>query len=391
MSGTSPSSSAGSAMSGEDAPAHRPQQAADSRRLALRAPGTTEILSQSGPGSQVWVQLWSGIGSSVVAALATTPFDVVKTRMQVAPDVNIPRGCVLPAAGLSGVDKSVLRACCILHPQSGLVCMEAGTTGALHANAPDLRATVQRPKAYKTMLTIARSEGMPALWRGTGSNIASCIPSVGVYLTIYEQLKARISQYSNSPQMAPLVSGSVARAVSVIGTAPLELMRTQVMAQTSAQGRPLSGVGVLARAVARDGWRSLWRGTVATLYRDVPFSALYWVVAEEARTRLASSWGARRDALSVNLVAGLVAGASAAVTTHPFDVIKTRAQVEGAVAGASFGNRAQGTLAALKNLLDKEGWAALYGGIGPRVLKVGPSCAIVLASFEFFRSVAGAH
>jgi solute carrier family 25 protein 39/40 len=379
---------------GNDAPAHRPQQQdADARRLALRAPSTgkTELLAQPGPGSQVWVQLWSGIGSSVVAALATTPFDVVKTRMQVAPNVSIPpRSCVLPAGGLSGVDKSVLRACCILHPQSGLVCVEAGAAGALHAHAHAVRATVQRANAYKTMLTIARSEGMPALWRGTGSNIASCIPSVGVYLTIYEQLKARISQHAVPQQMVPLVSGTVARAVSVIGTAPLELMRTQVMAQTRAQGRPLSGIGVLARAVSRDGWRSLWRGTAATLYRDVPFSALYWVVAEEMRTRLASTWGARRDALSVNLAAGLVAGASAAVTTHPFDVIKTRAQVEGAVAGASFGNRAHGTLAALNNLIVTEGWAGLYGGIGPRVLKVGPSCAIVLASFEFFRSIAGA-
>lgn len=148
----------------------------------------------------------------------------------------------------------------------------------------------------------------------------------------------------------------------------------------------MSGAGVLARAIARDGWQSLWRGTVATLYRDVPFSALYWVVAEDVRVRLASAWGSSRDALTVNLAAGLVAGASAAVTTHPFDVIKTRAQVSGSGVGAALNTRAQSTVDAIKNMLAKEGWVALYAGIGPRVLKVGPSCAIVLASFELFKS-----
>ena len=234
------------------------------------------------------------------------------------------------------------------------------------------------------MTAIARTEGMLALWRGTGSNVVSCIPSVGIYLTTYEQLKARVVQYGVSPQLSPLLAGGAARAVSVIGTAPLELMRTRVMAQTGAGA--LGGAGVLIRAVTTHGWRSLWRGTAPTLYRDVPFSALYWVVAEAVRERLALRWGAKRDALSVNLSAGFFAGACAAVTTHPFDVIKTRAQVEESPALSVRGQRSPSTLAALRILLATEGWAGLWGGVGPRVLKVGPSCAIVLGSYELFKS-----
>jgi hypothetical protein len=30
---------------------------------------------------------------------------------------------------------------------------------------------------------------------------------------------------------------------------------------------------------------------------------------------------------------------------------------------------------------------SLYAGIGPRLLKVGPSCAIVLGSYEFLKGV----
>jgi len=346
-----------------------------------------------GRGGQVGVQLISGVGSSVVAALATTPFDVIKTRMQTrgALSVPAPSQCVLQT-GLLGVDQSVLRACCILHPESGLVCLGGARGGAaagaaphVYVRAPDVRAAAHRPNAYQTMLAIARTEGIPALWRGTGSNVVTSIPSVGIYLTIYEQLKVGMVQSGLSPHITPLFAGALARGVSVIGTGPLELMRTRVMAQTGTSNQ-LGGAGVLMRAVTQHGWRSLWRGTAPTLYRDVPFSALYWMVAEEVRGRLASRWGAPRDALSINLSAGFVAGASAAVITHPFDIIKTRAQVQEAPVSVIKGQRSESTLAALRSLVAREGFAGLYDGIGPRVLKIGPSCAIVLGSFELFKS-----
>lgn len=351
------------------APAHRPQGSDD-----------------KGPG-QIWVQLSSGIGASVMTALATNPFDVVKTRMQVSGShISTPVRCMLP--GRMTVDSSVLRACCILHPESGLLCVGAGgvSASAMRLAASD-NVVVQRANAYRTMANIARAEGILALWKGTGSNIVTCIPSVGIYLTTYEQLKAWITHLGVCPQkLSPLLAGGLARAVSVVGTAPLDLMRTRVMAQTGSHSAQLGGAGVLVRALATGGWRSLWRGTAPTLYRDVPFSALYWMLAEAVRERLCATWSMKRDALSVNLVAGFLSGALASLITHPFDVIKTRAQVAESPALVMRGEPAQSTLAALKRLLASEGWAGMWGGIGPRVLKVGPSCAIVLSSYELFKS-----
>ena len=384
--------------------------------------GTQELAAQRGGGrdgrdagpspapltknGQIWVQLSSGMAASVVAAVVTTPFDVVKTRMQVSqgqPSTPGATRCVLQS-GLKNINHSVgasvLRSCCILHPDSGgLVCNTSGThASALYASsaAHDVHVPAHRANSFQTMMTITRTEGVGALWRGTGSNVATCIPSVGIYLVTYEQLKASITQHCGAPQVraaAPLLAGGLARALSVIGTAPLELMRTRVMAQTGST-RALGGAGVLLRALTRGGWRSLWRGTVPTLYRDVPFSALYWMAAEFTRERLAVRWGMRRDAFSVNLVAGLVAGAAASVTTHPFDLVKTLAQVQDMDGDASKEARrgvgqqrgSLSTLAALRSVMATQGSCALWSGIGPRVLKVGPSCAIVLASYELFKS-----
>lgn len=91
---------------------------------------------------------------------------------------------------------------------------------------------------------------------------------------------------------------------------------------------------------------ALWRGLVPTLYRDVPFSAMYWLLAEATRTRAAAYLRKSQDmseiseigkargtdlsyrqTIGINLMAGVVGGSLASVITHPFDVIKTRAQV----------------------------------------------------------------
>ena len=327
----------GPEQSGADAPAHRTRMSGPSgadapAHRALGAPGTS---------GQIWVQLSSAMGASVVAALVTTPFDVVKTRMQMsrsqpgAGSTGKRSRCMLQSLN-PGVDRSVLRACCLLHPESGLLCSGGAlaVNAAVEAPVRQLRLPASRPTAYQTMYAIAQTEGMPALWRGTASNIVTCIPSVGIYLTIYEQLKALAKNRGVSPQLAPLLAGGVARAVAVVSTSPLELMRTRVMAQTGAHAKPVGAVAVLVRAVAQGGWRSLWRGTTPTLYRDVPFSAFYWMVAEATRDRLSAQWGVKRDATAVNLCAGLIAGSGASVLTHPFDVLKTRAQVCRRVGGS---------------------------------------------------------
>ena len=43
---------------------------------------------------------------------------------------------------------------------------------------------------------------------------------------------------------------------------------------------------VMQQLVGQNGWASLWRGVGPSLWRDVPFSALYWLGAEEIRRRL---------------------------------------------------------------------------------------------------------
>ncbi len=103
--------------------------------------------------------------------------------------------------------------------------------------------------------------------------------------------------------------------------------------------------------VAAQGYRSLWRGLTLTLWRDVPFSGMYWLGYETIRGKLtdarerrlgraaeaegprgaarrrSQSSGNHADTFLDSFTAGALSGAFASIVTMPFDVGKTRTQV----------------------------------------------------------------
>ena len=99
--------------------------------------------------------------------------------------------------------------------------------------------------------------------------------------------------------------------------------------------RTTTTIRELARQVhAEMGYRGFWRGLVPTLYRDVPFSALYWLGFEQGRKALMTyleqhshhrSHNERR--IIASFLAGALSGSFAALVTTPFDVVKTRRQM----------------------------------------------------------------
>jgi len=111
-----------------------------------------------------------------------------------------------------------------------------------------------------------------------------------------------------------------------------------------------------------------------------------------------------RDALQwQHLTAGALARGTAAIVMSPFDVIKTRLQIQGhytrQVAAAASGVGASvapasqlqmrtynSGLHALRTILQEEGMGALYSGLTPRLLYVAPAAAISFTCYEMFRS-----
>lgn len=61
--------------------------------------------------------------------------------------------------------------------------------------------------------------------------------------------------------------------------------------------------------------------------------------------------------------------------TTPFDVAKTRAQIDG-------GSRAPRIGTVVRRIAAEDGWTGLFRGAVPRVVRTAPSCAIMIGSYE---------
>lgn len=188
--------------------------------------------------------------------------------------------------------------------------------------------------SWEAGIKILKYEGVTSLWRGLSPALIMAVPSTAFYFSLYdiinEKGKALAESLGYPLSLSPLVSGTFARASTTIGVSPLELVRTQQQAMST----PPS-IYVLARKEVRlRGFLSLWRGLSPTLWRDVPFSAMYWTSMELVRDKLLSSPRFVNDSIiaqnprvASSFVAGAIGGVFAAFITHPFDVAKTRQQI----------------------------------------------------------------
>lgn len=72
----------------------------------------------------------------------------------------------------------------------------------------------------------------------------------------------------------------------------------------------------------------MFSGYKATIFRDLPFSALQFAFYEQER-KLAKDWIGHRDiGLSLEILTATTAGGMAGVLTCPLDVVKTRIQTQ---------------------------------------------------------------
>ena len=260
---------------------------------------------------------------------------------------------------------------------------------------------------------IARNEGIGSLWRGLSPTLVMAIPANVIYFAGYDWLRysKRSPLAERVPDAwAPLLAGSVARVSAATVISPIEMFRTRLQASSASQRGATGSTTVFADTLAGlhemvrgQGYTSLWRGLTLTLWRDVPFSGLYWwgyeavrgvltdararsrglVLVDPAARSRSQSRETHAATLTDSFIAGAVSGAVAAVLTTPFDVGKTRQQVL-----EHRGPEERSMPRFLWHIFRDEGAAGLWRGWAARCLKVAPACAIMISSYEVGKKTA---
>ena len=254
---------------------------------------------------------------TVITSLIMTPLDVVKIRLQ-AQTRQLPKS--------DGLNISVGR-----------------YSGSIDA-----------------FVKIIRYEGITSLWSGLPPTLAMTIPQVVLYFTAYEEAKKFFGYHEiNNPNpLLPLASGAVSRIFAVTMVCPLELIRTKMQSEKLKYSEISEKV---KSSVKNYGIRSLYRGLVATIWRDVPFSMIYWFILEKLKTKFLHERNIKKLDTSTTFFCGAVSGGVTAALTTPLDVVKTYRQVE---LGENVANKSPiKTITIIKQILKTKGVPGIFLGL----------------------------
>lgn len=328
---------------------------------------------------------FAAAGAAVLSAVIVNPLDVAKTRLQA-------QAAGVPYQGLCGTAS--------FESNTMFPCVKSSS----HAVPGSQQLCASECNRYKGALDVfnkvIRQEGIGRLWRGTNASLALAVPTVGIYMPCYDIFRNSMEEFTiqNCPALTPyvpLVAGAVARSISCITCYPVELARTRMQAFKETQAgvkpsgvwktlieviNPVGGTNNTQKLTVQS-YRILWTGLGAQLARDVPFSAICWATLEPIRRQILALLGDEAGAsrvLGANFSAGFVAGTLAAAATCPFDVAKTRRQIEKDPTRALN----MTTTRTLLEIWRDGGVKGLFTGVGPRVARAGPSVGIVVSFYE---------
>ncbi|OQV22518.1 Mitochondrial glutamate carrier 1 [Hypsibius exemplaris] len=239
-----------------------------------------------------------------------------------------------------------------------------------------------------------KAEGLRGMYRGSAVNIVLVTPEKAIKLTGNDFFRHRLSVNGKLPIEREMLAGAGAGFCQIIITTPMELLKIQLQdAGRTAAKEVVSGGGVVvapkASTIALNLLRTkgivgLYKGTAATMLRDVGFSVIYFPLFARMNAMGPKKYpGSEEAPFWYSFICGLSAGAFGAVAVTPADVVKTRLQLLHRAAGE---RQYTGVLNAFTSIIQHEGFAALFKGAAARAMVIAPLFGI--AQTVYFLGIA---
>uniref|UniRef100_A0A0E0K3A5 Uncharacterized protein n=1 Tax=Oryza punctata TaxID=4537 RepID=A0A0E0K3A5_ORYPU len=240
----------------------------------------------------------------------------------------------------------------------------------------------RRSSFYHTLLRTLVERGVLGLYGGLASKIACSAPISAIYTLTYEIVKGSLLPIM--PKEYHSIAHCTAGGCSSIATSflftPSECIKQQIQVGSQYQNCWEALLGCLRKG----GVTSLYAGWGAVLCRNIPHSVIKFYTYESLKQFMLKSAPANAHLDSgQTLFCGGFAGSTAALFTTPFDVVKTRVQLQ----ALSPISKYDGVLHALKEIFQREGLKGLYRGLAPRLAMYISQGAIFFTSYEFLKTI----
>ncbi|EIW71178.1 hypothetical protein TREMEDRAFT_15966, partial [Tremella mesenterica DSM 1558] len=348
---------------------------------------------------QGWKHSAAGSLGGMTGAIVTSPFDVVKTRLQ------------------SDMFKH-------------------------HDSLPT--KTIRRGGAWHFVDTvymirrIAVDEGWRALYKGLGPSLVGIIPARAINFYFYPTSKAYLAErFPNAPtekegqtaEDSPLIhlgAAVIAGITTATGTNPIWVVKTRLQLSArkiqpsssspilqpspipSSSGLPkpiiqsiaalphlpsstpsssitpsrLSALDMTLQIIRQEGFRGLYRGLSAS-YLGVSEGVIQWVLYERFKRLNSDKPPSSKSQSLAAYITGIVsasggAKAVASLITYPHEVVRTRLR-QPDVGGKK---RYTGLIQCLRLVIKEEGVKGLYGGLTAHMFRVVPNAACMFLIYE---------
>lgn len=311
---------------------------------------------------------------------------------------NIKTGLSIDPRLIPGSVASILSVC-VAQPFEVAKVKQQTHRPALHTSHPGVLSILR---------TVVSKEGIRGAYAGLAPTVLMSIPNYALYLTSYDEVVAYLRRQSESSDAhvatlglsdpaVPFVGGAIARLIATTAIAPLELLRTRQASSrlnNVPEKRPASSRvwNELHAILKKDGVKALYKGLVPSLWRDVPFAAIYMLCLDRLRDVSRQLFFDVTDGPTISvkkqasfeLSNAALAGMVAASFTAPLDVVKTRLQ---SVPPSGRPVVAQSTVKVLRSIVSKEGTLGLWRGNQARMMKVAPQYAIMISFYEVGKKI----
>jgi len=225
-----------------------------------------------------------------------------------------------------------------------------------------------------------RAEGFLGMYRGSAVNILLITPEKAIKLAANDLFRHELTTKDGRlPVHREMVAGGCAGLCQIVVTTPMELLKIQLQdagrvaataGKAAVKAPKISALGITRELLRTKGIFGLYKGTSATMLRDVSFSVVYFpLFANLNSVGPKKGDGSGESVFWWSFLAGCAAGSASAAAVNPADVVKTRLQ---ALNKGASEETYDGIADAFKRIYQKEGASAFLKGALCRMMVIAP-------------------
>lgn len=287
-----------------------------------------------------------------IAAVATSPLEVIKTRLQ------------------SNVGREVVQVCRLVSQQT----FSLASPGTIY---PPHTTSAISLGSLNYVRHIVKTEGGQALFKGLLPTLIGSVPTRAVYFSMYSRFKLFYNNHlTPNSSGVHLLSAMSAGVVTSTTTSPIWVVKTQM--QLHNRPHQLLTVRNCIRSLYRtDGIRAFYRGLTAS-YAGTIETAIHFVIYERMKVKVAQLSGKREPHPTECMFIAAGSKMTASMLCYPHEVCRTRLRQEAKPSERVY----HSFLQTLTKIGREEGRRGLYGGLTAHLVRVVPNTAIIFFSYE---------